>query len=71
MEPCAARASRPVPCAQRLVEAGVSRVVYAVGEPETFVAAPGGRRLLREAGVVVDVLADFAAAASEPNSHLG
>lgn len=70
MEPCAQRASRPLPCARRLIDAGVARVVYALAEPEHFVDAPGGDRLLREAGIEVEVMPEFAAAAERPNAHL-
>ncbi|MEU6859126.1 deaminase [Glycomyces sp. NPDC046736] len=70
MEPCGRRASRPAPCARLLAEAGVSRVVYALAEPQNFVAAPGGDAFLRENDVVVDVMPEFAAAAERPNAHL-
>ncbi len=70
MEPCGRRASRPDPCARLLIEAGVARVVYALPEPEHFVDSPGGDRLLREAGIRVEVMPEFAAAAERPNAHL-
>ncbi|MCC3764902.1 hypothetical protein K3N28_17730 [Glycomyces sp. TRM65418] len=70
MEPCGRRASRPDPCARLLLAAGVGRVVYALGEPPNFVDAPGGDAMLRENGVVVTVMPDFADAAGRPNSHL-
>ena len=37
MIPCAARASRPVTCAQRIISARIPRIVYAYPEPPTFV----------------------------------
>lgn len=52
MEPCGERASSPTPCARRIVEAGIARMVYLVGEPEHFVT-PKGVGYLREAGVEV------------------
>ncbi len=70
MEPCGHRASRPDPCARLLIAAGVDRVVYALGEPLNFVDAPGGDAILRENGVVVAVMPEFAAAAERPNAHL-
>jgi len=70
MEPCGHRASRPDPCARLLIAAGVGRVVYALGEPLNFVDAPGGDAILRENGVVVAVMPEFAAAAERPNAHL-
>ncbi len=70
MEPCGSRASRPAPCARLLVEAGLARVVYALGEPANFVDRPGGDAYLRENGVAVAVMPAFAAAAERPNAHL-
>jgi len=70
MEPCGERASRPVPCARLLVEAKVAQVVYAIAEPERFVQAPSGIAVLREAGVRVRSMPEFAAAAAAPNAHL-
>lgn len=70
MEPCGQRASRPAPCARLLADARVARVVYAVAEPERFVQAPSGIAVLREAGVEVEAMPAFAAAAARPNAHL-
>lgn len=41
LEPCLTRASKPTGCAQRLVAAGVQRVIYAVAEDDTFTAQTG------------------------------
>jgi riboflavin biosynthesis pyrimidine reductase/pyrimidine deaminase RibD-like protein len=41
LEPCLTRASKPKGCAQRLIEAGVRRVIYAVAEDDTFTAQTG------------------------------
>jgi len=57
LEPCAARASRPTPCAQLIIERGIRRVVMAWREPPDFVAAPDGVAVLRSAGVEVVELA--------------
>jgi len=70
MEPCGRRASRPAPCSRLLIAAGVTRVVYALGEPPNFVDAPSGDAILRENGVVVAVMPEFRAAAERPNAHL-
>lgn len=70
MEPCGHRSSRPAPCSRLLIGAGVARVVYALAEPANFVDAPGGDAILRENGVVVAVMPEFAAAAERPNAHL-
>lgn len=45
LEPCLTRASKPTGCAQRLVKAGVRRVIYAVAEDTTFTAQTGLKHL--------------------------
>ncbi|MET0741088.1 MAG: bifunctional diaminohydroxyphosphoribosylaminopyrimidine deaminase/5-amino-6-(5-phosphoribosylamino)uracil reductase RibD [Candidatus Nanopelagicales bacterium] len=59
LEPCA-HTGRTGPCAQALIEAGITRVVYAIGDPSP--AAAGGAAVLRAAGVEVEagLLADVA-----------
>ncbi|QVQ53544.1 dCMP deaminase [Spiractinospora alimapuensis] len=69
LEPCGARASRPRPCAERIIAAGVHRVVYAWSEPPVFVPASGAERL-RAAGVETVRRGELAAAARRPNTHL-
>lgn len=61
LEPCN-HTGRTGPCAQALVEAGIERVVYAVGDPTA--QATGGADTLRAAGVQVEqgLLADQAEA---------
>ena len=51
LEPCSHQGRTP-PCAQRLVKEGISRVVYAVEDPNPLVKGAGAR-ILREAGVDV------------------
>ncbi|MFI5681616.1 dihydrofolate reductase family protein [Streptomyces cellulosae] len=70
LEPCARRASRPVPCAGLILEAGVRRVVTAWREPDTFVAGADGSGLLAGAGVDVVVLDEYETSAKAPNRHL-
>ncbi len=41
LEPCLTRASKPKGCAQRLVQAGVKRLIYAVAEDDTFTQQSG------------------------------
>ncbi len=62
LEPCAHIGQTP-PCANALINAGISRVVGAVEDPDPRVSGRGFA-MLREAGVVVvtDVLRDEAAA---------
>jgi diaminohydroxyphosphoribosylaminopyrimidine deaminase / 5-amino-6-(5-phosphoribosylamino)uracil reductase len=69
LEPCAARASRPRPCAELTIAAGLRRVVIAWLEPPVFVAG-GGAPLLRAAGVTVIEIPELAAAARAVNAHL-
>ncbi|MFF8603425.1 bifunctional diaminohydroxyphosphoribosylaminopyrimidine deaminase/5-amino-6-(5-phosphoribosylamino)uracil reductase RibD [Streptomyces sp. NPDC015232] len=61
LEPCN-HTGRTGPCAQALIEAGIARVVYAVGDPNP--QATGGADTLRAAGVEVahGLLADEAEA---------
>jgi pyrimidine deaminase RibD-like protein len=72
MEPCSLRLSGKTPCADLLRAAGVARVVVAVFEPPTFVAACSGVQQLRDAGVRVDVVddAECRRLALAPNAHL-
>ncbi|MEU0003805.1 dihydrofolate reductase family protein [Streptomyces sp. NPDC006314] len=70
LEPCARRASRPAPCAELILRAGVRRVVTAWREPDTFVAAADGTGALLDGGAEVVVLPEFEALAKAPNAHL-
>ncbi|MFC9932405.1 dihydrofolate reductase family protein [Streptomyces sp. NPDC127190] len=70
LEPCARRASRPAPCAELILGAGVRRVVTAWREPDTFVASADGAGLLGAGGVEVVVVPELEAVAKAPNSHL-
>ncbi len=53
LEPCAHHGRTP-PCCGALVEAGIARVVVALGDPNPLVGGEGLRRL-RAAGIPVDV----------------
>lgn len=52
LEPCAKRSAGGVACCDRLIEAGVARVVIATGDPHPFANGVGADRL-RAAGIVV------------------
>jgi len=69
LEPCAARASRPTPCADLIIASGIGRVVIAWREPPIFVPGGGAARL-RQAGLTVKVIPELAAAARAVNAHL-
>ena len=69
LEPCRYRASRPRPCAELIIEAGLRRVVIAWLEPPVF-AAGGGAALLRAAGVAVVEIPELAAEARAVNAAI-
>ncbi|MFC7795717.1 deaminase [Streptomyces cinereoruber] len=71
LEPCSQRSADRTPCAQRILEAGIPRVVIAWREPSLFVSDCVGVELLVAAGVTVVELPEFADAAQRPNRHLG
>lgn len=52
LEPCGARSAGTAPCSQRLVTAGVARVVYACEDPSPLASGQGYERLVA-AGVIV------------------
>jgi pyrimidine deaminase RibD-like protein len=62
LEPCIARASRPVTCAELIAAAGLRRVVIAWREPPLFVPGGGAVWLVRHGVSVIDLpdLADRA-----------
>lgn len=70
LEPCSQRKSRPRPCAELILAAGIPRVVIAWREPSLFVADCVGVELLVDAGVTVVELPELAAAARAVNAHL-
>jgi riboflavin-specific deaminase-like protein len=67
LEPCRVRASRPTPCAELIIGAGLRRVVIAWLEPPVF-APGGGAALLRESGISVVEIPGLAAEARAVNA---
>ena len=67
LEPCRFRASRPRPCAELIIAAGVRRVVIAWLEPPVF-ARGGGAELLRSSGITVVEIPELAAEARAVNA---
>jgi 5-amino-6-(5-phosphoribosylamino)uracil reductase len=67
LEPCGVRASRPTPCAELIIGAGLRRVVIAWLEPPVF-APGGGAARLREAGITVVEIPGLAAEARAVNA---
>ncbi|MFD8483138.1 deaminase [Kitasatospora sp. NPDC059673] len=70
LEPCGQRASRPHPCAELIVAAGVPRVVVAWLEPALFVSEGRGSAVLAGAGIEVVELPELAEEARAVNAHL-
>jgi diaminohydroxyphosphoribosylaminopyrimidine deaminase/5-amino-6-(5-phosphoribosylamino)uracil reductase len=54
LEPCAKRSTGAMSCADRLIEAGVARVVIGAGDPHPYAAGVGIERLCA-AGVQVEL----------------
>ncbi|MBI1804242.1 MAG: dCMP deaminase [Ignavibacteriae bacterium] len=69
LEPCGRRLSGRKSCAERIIEAGITRVVFALSEPPVFVEATGLTKL-RAAGVEVTVIDELADRVKEINTHL-
>ena len=65
LEPCSHQGRTP-PCVDALIQAGVARVVAPIEDPNPLVAGQGFRRL-REAGIEVEMAAEFAAEAEKLN----
>jgi diaminohydroxyphosphoribosylaminopyrimidine deaminase / 5-amino-6-(5-phosphoribosylamino)uracil reductase len=65
LEPCSHQ-GRTAPCADALVKAGVARVVAAMEDPNPQVAGRGFRRL-HDAGIAVEVAADYEQEAARIN----
>ncbi|WP_324196557.1 deaminase [Nocardia puris] len=71
LEPCSERATKSrIPCTDRILAAGIPRVVIAWREPATFVEDCVGVEKLRQEGVVVVELPQLAEAAMSMNRHL-
>lgn len=70
LEPCSRRASGKPPCTERIIAAGIGRVVIAWREPPVFVPDPSGVEVLTAAGIAVVQLPELAAAAAAVNAHL-
>src|SRR5690349_18543022 len=64
LEPCGARSAGGLSCSERLVEAGVTRIVVACEDASPYASGQGAERL-RAAGVTVEIglLANEAASA--------
>jgi diaminohydroxyphosphoribosylaminopyrimidine deaminase/5-amino-6-(5-phosphoribosylamino)uracil reductase len=65
LEPCSHHGRTP-PCADALIQAGVSRVVAAMEDPNPLVSGQGLRRL-HEAGIAVEVVSEYSGEAAQLN----
>lgn len=52
LEPCARRSAGGRSCSDRLIAAGVSRVVFACGDPSVFADGEGARKL-KDSGITI------------------
>ncbi|CAM3333643.1 bifunctional diaminohydroxyphosphoribosylaminopyrimidine deaminase/5-amino-6-(5-phosphoribosylamino)uracil reductase RibD [Asticcacaulis taihuensis] len=70
LEPCGQRSNGGCSCSQRLVEAGVARVVYACDDPSPFASHSGVERM-KAAGTTVEsgLLAEEADRLIAPTAH--
>ncbi|MDR2894330.1 MAG: dihydrofolate reductase family protein [Alistipes sp.] len=69
IEPCSRRVSKPVACTDLIIQHDMSRVVFALREPDRFVRCEGVRRLT-EAGIEVSEIAAYAADIIRINEHV-
>ncbi|KAJ2658858.1 hypothetical protein IW148_004501 [Coemansia sp. RSA 1199] len=69
MEPCSKRLSGNTPCVQRIIDAGIMRVVVGVREPPNFVQCTGVE-LLEAQGICVVFIEELDAECRQLNQHL-
>lgn len=69
LEPCSVRLSGRRSCTERILTGGIGVVVFALEEPTRFVVCEG-KEQLREGGVSVVVLGEYAEKVAEVNRHL-
>jgi 5-amino-6-(5-phosphoribosylamino)uracil reductase len=69
LEPCGIRRSRPRTCAQRIIEAGIPRVVFALREPPLLADGHGADELAA-AGVEMVEIHELADDVRAVNAHL-
>lgn len=70
LEPCSERKSRPIPCAELIVQAGLRRVVIAWREPDLFVSGCTGVELMESSGIEVTEIPEMRTLARAANKHL-
>jgi pyrimidine deaminase RibD-like protein len=71
LEPCSERATKTrLPCTDRILAAGIPEAVIAWREPSTFVENCVGVEKMRQQGISVIELTEFAEPAMAMNRHL-
>lgn len=70
MEPCGLRLSGKKCCADRIIEAGIARVVYGIKEPPFLVAEANGIDKLLERGIIVEQVEDIIPDVMKINNHI-
>jgi pyrimidine deaminase RibD-like protein len=70
MEPCGLRLSGKKCCAVRIIEAGITRVVYGIDEPPHFVQNCTGIEQLRKNGIVVEQILELRDMIEALNDHI-
>ena len=70
MEPCSRRLSGKTSCTARIIDAGISRVVFCLREPPHFVTCEGAEKL-KHAGIAVIQDETLVARARRANAMLG
>jgi pyrimidine deaminase RibD-like protein len=70
MEPCGERLSGNTPCALNLREGKIKRVVIGFKEPDTFISATSGIKVLIEAELQIDYCEELREECLALNNHL-
>jgi pyrimidine deaminase RibD-like protein len=69
LEPCSVRLSGKAPCVRHIIEAGISKVVFALSEPPVFVVCEGAA-VLAAHGIEVIHMPEYGPLVEEINRHL-
>jgi pyrimidine deaminase RibD-like protein len=70
MEPCGERLSGNPTCALGIRDAGISRVVIGVKEPDNFISSTSGLKVLMDAGIEIEYCEELREACLALNRHL-
>lgn len=70
MEPCGYRISGKKCCSDRIIESGITRVIYGINEPPFFVSNANGIEKLKSEGIEVIQIKDVISEIEEINKHI-